>query len=137
MWILINNGKIQNVCEKLPSTNKWGTSGTLVVKQGWIMISNCNIIYTDRKIMVTTNIERKDVLWLRNIFVVSIHSLKFSCEITAFIPGNCVLCCFNSEFTKKKINKIIYKTGKNANISVIILVLFVILLIFFVNPLVK
>jgi hypothetical protein len=53
-----------------------------------------NIIYTDKKIMVTTNIERKDVLWLRNIFVVSIHSLKFSCEITALIAGNCVFCVF-------------------------------------------
>jgi hypothetical protein len=45
------------------------------------------------------------------------HSLKFACEITAYIAGNCVLCCFNSEFTKK-INKITYKTDKNANIFV-------------------
>jgi hypothetical protein len=58
------------------------------------------------------------------------------CEITAFIAGNCVLCSFNSEFTKK-INKITYKTDKNANIFVILLRLFVILLIFFVNALLK
>jgi hypothetical protein len=68
---------------------------------------------------------------------------KFSCEITAFLAGNCVLCCFhsfNSEFTKKinKIrDKITYKTDKNTNIFVISLVLFVILLIFFVNSLLK
>jgi hypothetical protein len=59
------------------------------------------------------------------------HSLKFSCEITAFIAGNCVLCCFNSEFTNK-IKKITYKTDKNTNIFVILLVLFVILMILFV-----
>jgi hypothetical protein len=47
-----------------------------------------------------------------------------------------VLCCFNSEFTKK-INKITYKTDKYTNIFVILLVLFVILLIFFVNSLFK
>jgi hypothetical protein len=40
---------------------------------------------------------------------------QFSCEITVFIAGNCVLCCFNIEFTKK-INKITYKIDKNANI---------------------
>jgi hypothetical protein len=61
---------------------------------------------------------------------------KNSCEITAFIAGNCVVCCFNSEVTKK-IKKITYKTDKNANIFVILLVLFVILLIFFVNSLLK
>jgi hypothetical protein len=38
----------------------------------------------------------------------------------------------NSEFTKK-INKIVYKTDKNTNIFVILLVLFVILLILFVK----
>jgi hypothetical protein len=62
--------------------------------------------------------------------------LKIFCEITASIAGNCVLCCFNSEFTKK-INKITYKTDKNTNIFVILLVLFVIILIFFVNSLLK
>jgi hypothetical protein len=40
------------------------------------------------------------------------HVFCLSCEITAFIAGNCMLCCFNSEFTKK-INKITYKTDKN------------------------
>jgi hypothetical protein len=54
------------------------------------------------------------------------HSLNFSCENTACTAGNCVLYYFNSEFTKK-INKITYKTDKNANIFVILLVLFVIL----------
>jgi hypothetical protein len=63
-----------------------------------------------------------------------VHSLKFSFEITASIAGNCVLCCFNSEFTKKII-KITYKTDKNTNIFVILLILFVILLILFVNSL--
>jgi hypothetical protein len=53
-------------------------------------------------------------------------SKKFSCEITGFIAGNCVLYYFNSEFTK-----LINKTNKNANIFVIFLGLFVILLIFF------
>jgi hypothetical protein len=47
-----------------------------------------------------------------------------------------VLCCFNSEFTKK-INKITYKTDKNTNSFVILLFLFVILLILFVNSLLK
>jgi hypothetical protein len=47
-----------------------------------------------------------------------------------------VICCFNSEFTKK-INKITYKTDKNTNIFVILLVLFVIFLIFLVNSLLK
>jgi hypothetical protein len=47
-----------------------------------------------------------------------------------------VLCCFNSEFTKK-INNITNKTDKNANIFVILLVLFEILLILFVNLLLK
>jgi uncharacterized membrane protein len=47
-----------------------------------------------------------------------------------------VLCCFNSEFTRK-INKITYKTDKNTNILVILLVLFVILLILFLYALLK
>jgi redox-regulated HSP33 family molecular chaperone len=47
------------------------------------------------------------------------HSYKFSC--VAFIAGSCVLCCLNSEFTKK-INKVTYKTDKNTNIFVILLV---------------
>jgi hypothetical protein len=54
------------------------------------------------------------------------YSKKISYEITAVKAGNCVLCCFNSEFTNK-INKITYKTDKNANIFVILLVLVVIL----------
>jgi hypothetical protein len=54
------------------------------------------------------------------------HSKKCSCEITAYIAGNCVFCCFNSEFTNK-INKETSKTDKNAIIFVILLVLFVIL----------
>jgi hypothetical protein len=58
---------------------------------------------------------------------------KFSREITDFIAVNCVLCCFNSEFTKTII-KITYKTDKNANIFVILLVVFV---IFFVKSLLK
>jgi hypothetical protein len=55
--------------------------------------------------------------------------LKFSCEITVFIAGNC-------DFTKK-INIITYKTDKNANIFVILLGLFVFLMILFVNSLLK
>jgi hypothetical protein len=47
-----------------------------------------------------------------------------------------VLCCFRSKFTKK-INKITYKTDKNTNIFVILLVLFVILVIFIVISLLK
>jgi hypothetical protein len=39
------------------------------------------------------------------------------------MAGNCVLCYFNSEFTNK-ISKITYKTDKNANIFVILLVFF-------------
>jgi hypothetical protein len=58
-----------------------------------------------------------------------IHSWSFSCEITAFIGGNCVLCCFISENHKK--------TDKNTSIFVISLILFVILLILFVNSLLK
>jgi hypothetical protein len=50
-------------------------------------------------------------------YPLKLHSSKFSCKFTAFIAGNCVLCCFNSEFTKK-INKCIYKTDKNTNIFV-------------------
>jgi hypothetical protein len=57
-------------------------------------------------------------------------------EISAFIVGNYVLCCCNSDVTKK-INKITYKMDKNANNFVILLVLFVILLILFVNSLLK
>jgi hypothetical protein len=63
-------------------------------------------------------------------------AMAHSCENDAFIAGNCVLCCFKSEFTKKII-KITYKTDKNANIFVILLVLIVILLILFVNSLLK
>jgi hypothetical protein len=62
--------------------------------------------------------------------------LNFSCEITAFIAGNCVLYYFNSELTIEK-NKITDIADKNANIVVILLVLFVILLILFVNSLLK
>jgi hypothetical protein len=47
-----------------------------------------------------------------------------------------VLCGFKSELTKE-INKITYKTDKNTNIFVILLVLFVILFILFVNSLFK
>jgi hypothetical protein len=61
---------------------------------------------------------------------------QLKCEITPSIAGNCVLCCFNSEFTNKII-KITYKTDKNTNIFVILLVLFVVLLILFVNSLLK
>jgi hypothetical protein len=64
-----------------------------------------------------------------------IHSQKFSREITAFIGGNCVLCCFN-EFTKK-INKIKNKTNVMAKICVFLSVLCVILSMFFVNSLLK
>jgi hypothetical protein len=41
---------------------------------------------------------------------------KFSCENTAFIAGNCVLCCLNSGFPKNinRITRITYKTDKNA-----------------------
>jgi hypothetical protein len=60
----------------------------------------------------------------------------FLCEVNAFIAGDCVLCCFTSEFTYK-VNKITYKTDKNTNIFVILLVLFVILLTLFVNSLLK
>jgi hypothetical protein len=45
-------------------------------------------------------------------------------KATAFIAGNCVLCCFNSGFTQK-INKTTYKSDKNVNIFVVLLVLFV------------
>jgi hypothetical protein len=65
-----------------------------------------------------------------------LHSQKISCEISAFIADNYVLYCFNSEFTKA-INKITYKTDKNTNIFVILLVMFVILLTLFVNSLLK
>jgi hypothetical protein len=56
--------------------------------------------------------------------------------MTAFIAGNCVLCCFNSEFTNK-INKITDKTNTITKIFVFLSVLYVILLIFFVNSLLK
>jgi hypothetical protein len=45
-------------------------------------------------------------------------------NIINFIAGNCVLSGFSSESTKK-INKISYKTVKNANVFVILLILFV------------
>jgi hypothetical protein len=73
-----------------------------------------------------------EILFLR----VKTALLKISCEISAYIAGNCVLCWFNSEFTYK-INKITYKTDKNTNIFVNLLVLFAILLILFVNSLLK
>jgi hypothetical protein len=66
--------------------------------------------------------------------VISTRCVGF--EITAFIAGNCVFCCFNSEFTKKII-KITNITDKNANIFVILSVLYVISLILFVNSLLK
>jgi hypothetical protein len=39
------------------------------------------------------------------------HSYKFSCEITGFTAGNCVLYYLNSEFTNI-INKITNNTNK-------------------------
>jgi hypothetical protein len=51
-----------------------------------------------------------------------------------FITGNCMLCCFNSEFTNKY-NKITNKTNKKP--TIFLSVLCVILLIFFVNYLLK
>jgi hypothetical protein len=66
----------------------------------------------------------------------TVHSSKLSCEISAFIAGNCVLCCLNSEF-KKKINKITNKTNQMTKIFAFLSVLYVILLIFFVNSLLK
>jgi hypothetical protein len=56
--------------------------------------------------------------------------------MTAFIAGNCVLCCLNSEFTNK-INKITDKTNTITKIYVFLSVLYVILLIVFVNSLLK
>jgi hypothetical protein len=61
---------------------------------------------------------------------------KNSCEITAFIAGYCVFCGFNKEFTNK-INKITNKTNKITKIVVFLSVLYAILLIFFVNSLLK
>jgi hypothetical protein len=55
-----------------------------------------------------------------HIKFLEITQLNFLCEITAFIAGICVLCCFTSEFTKK-INKIKYKTDKNTNIFIMFL----------------
>jgi hypothetical protein len=62
------------------------------------------------------------VLWLQHIY-------NFSCEITALIADNCVLCCFSSNFTNKT-NKM---TKKKSFLSV----LYVILLINFVISLLK
>jgi hypothetical protein len=55
---------------------------------------------------------------------------KFSCEFTAVIAGNCMLCCFNSKFTNK-INTITKKTNKITKILVFLSVLYVFLLIFY------
>jgi hypothetical protein len=77
-----------------------------------------------RQIISYNLIDNKQQNFQQQLLVSSVRGHTFKnveCEITVFIAGNYVLCCFNSEFTKK-INKITYKTDKNTNIFVILLV---------------
>jgi hypothetical protein len=63
-------------------------------------------------------------------YMIYLHTVQsFHVKALGFIAGNCVLCYFNSEFTNK-INKM-------TKIFAFLSVLYVVLLIFFVNSLLK